>query len=185
MAPAWWRSASRLRPTATFGGRRNQPQADGQATRSSGCARDWRSCFRGRWCWGRSRWTCSPCCWAGRRALLPVFARDILHVGPQGLGALRSATAVGATCTALLLARVPDEPPHRPRMFAAVALFGVATIVFGLSRNMYLSMGGPDRAGRGRSDQRLRALLADSAGHAGCHARPGQRRQHAVHRRLQ
>ncbi len=76
----------------------------------------------------------------GAVALLPVFARDILHVGPQGLGALGSATALGATCTALLLARYPIRRHTGRRMYAAVALFGIATIVFGLSRNVYLSM---------------------------------------------
>jgi hypothetical protein len=76
----------------------------------------------------------------GAVALLPIFARDILHTGPQGLGALRSATAVGATCMALVLARKPMVRHTGRRMFAAVAVFGVGTIVFGLSRNMYLSM---------------------------------------------
>ncbi|HTY93522.1 MAG TPA: MFS transporter [Steroidobacteraceae bacterium] len=77
----------------------------------------------------------------GATALLPVYARDILHVGPTGLGALRSATAIGATCTALALARSPLSRDTGRRMFAAVAVFGVATILFGVSRNMYLSLG--------------------------------------------
>ncbi len=77
----------------------------------------------------------------GATALLPVFARDILHTGPIGLGALRSAPAIGATCVALLLARRPIARHTGVRMFAAVAVFGVATIIFGLSHSMYLSMG--------------------------------------------
>jgi Transmembrane secretion effector len=76
----------------------------------------------------------------GATALLPVFARDILHTGPVGLGALRSASAIGATVVALVLARRPMAHDVGRRMFAAVAVFGVATIVFGLSRSMYLSM---------------------------------------------
>jgi len=77
----------------------------------------------------------------GATALLPVFARDILHTGPVGLGVLRSASAVGATCMALVLARSPMVRDTGRRMFAAVAVFGIATIIFGVSRNMYLSLG--------------------------------------------
>ncbi len=76
----------------------------------------------------------------GAAALLPAFARDILHVGPIGLGLLRSAPAVGAACTAFALARTPLERRTGSRMFSAVALFGVATIVFGLSTHVALSL---------------------------------------------
>lgn len=76
----------------------------------------------------------------GAAALLPAFARDILHVGPLGLGLLRSAPAVGAACTAFALARTPLERRTGSRMFSAVALFGVATIVFGLSTHVALSL---------------------------------------------
>ena len=76
----------------------------------------------------------------GAVALLPVFARDILHVGPTGLGILRSAPAVGAALTAFTLSRWPITRRSGVRMFAAVAIFGVATIVFGLSHNFYLSL---------------------------------------------
>jgi MFS family permease len=76
----------------------------------------------------------------GAVALLPVFARDILHVGPVGLGILRSAPAVGAAMTAFSLSRWPVARSSGIKMFAAVALFGVATIVFGLSTNFYLSL---------------------------------------------
>jgi MFS family permease len=77
----------------------------------------------------------------GATALLPVFARDILHTGPLGLGLLRSAPALGAAAVALWLARWPLEKRIGAKMFAAVAVFGVATIVFGLSHNFYLSLG--------------------------------------------
>ena len=76
----------------------------------------------------------------GATALLPVFARDILQVGPIGLGLLRSAPATGAAVIALALAGRPIERGTGWKMFAAVALFGAATIVFGLSRSFTLSL---------------------------------------------
>jgi len=69
----------------------------------------------------------------GATALLPVYARDILHVGPLGLGFLRSAPAAGAFCMAFFLTRRPIKKGVGSKMFAAVAVFGIATIVFGLS----------------------------------------------------
>ncbi len=87
----------------------------------------------------------------GATALLPVFARDILHAGPIGLGVLRSAPAVGAALVALYLTRKPVHRHTGRTMFAAVAIFGVATIVFGLSTNFYLSLGA--LAVLGASDQ--------------------------------
>jgi MFS family permease len=75
----------------------------------------------------------------GATALLPVYASDILHVGPWGLGVLRSAPAVGAAGMALGLAYRPLERRAGPIMLACVALFGGATIVFGLSHNFALS----------------------------------------------
>jgi hypothetical protein len=76
----------------------------------------------------------------GATALLPVYARDILHLGPWALGVLRSAPAVGAAVTAVALAIRPIERGAGAKMFACVALFGVATIVFGLSRSFSLSL---------------------------------------------
>lgn len=76
----------------------------------------------------------------GATALLPIYARDILHVGPVGLGLLRSAPALGATATAIALARRPLMRHAGSRMFATVAIFGVATVVFGLSRNFPLTL---------------------------------------------
>jgi hypothetical protein len=72
---------------------------------------------------------------------LPVYARDILHVGPVGLGFLRSAPAAGAAIVALSLARWPLERRTGATMFSAVAIFGVATIVFGFSTSFALSLG--------------------------------------------
>jgi len=78
----------------------------------------------------------------GVNALLPVFARDILHVGPSGLGLMRSMVAVGAIGTSLALAQLPESrQPHAGRaIFGGVALFGVAVLVFGLSRDYFLSL---------------------------------------------
>lgn len=76
----------------------------------------------------------------GATALLPVYARDILHVGPSGLGLLRSMPAAGAVVMALWLARRPVERDAGRTMFIAVGIFGLATIGFGLSQNMVASL---------------------------------------------
>ena len=76
----------------------------------------------------------------GAVALLPVYARDILHVGPTGLGFLRSAPALGAALVAIMLANRPLGRRLGPTMFISVAVFGLSTIVFGLSRNFFLSL---------------------------------------------
>ena len=76
----------------------------------------------------------------GATALLPAFASDILNVGSEGFGILRSATAVGGVTMALILVRWPLKRHAGTRMFWAVAAFGVATIVFGLSKNIWLSV---------------------------------------------
>jgi MFS family permease len=75
----------------------------------------------------------------GAMALLPIFARDILHVGPTGLGWLRAAPSIGAMMMALVQAHRPPLRRSGQTLLWAVAGFGVATIVFGLSRNAYLS----------------------------------------------
>jgi MFS family permease len=76
----------------------------------------------------------------GAVALLPVYARDILHAGPWALGILRSAPAVGAVAMAMLLAHRPLRRHAGVTMLWSVAGFGVFTIVFGLSRNLSLSL---------------------------------------------
>jgi len=78
---------------------------------------------------------------AGATALLPVFARDILHVGAEGLGFMRAAPAAGAGMVALLLSLRPLERNVGAKMLWAVAVFGAVTIGFGLSRNFLLSLG--------------------------------------------
>jgi MFS family permease len=75
----------------------------------------------------------------GATALLPIYARDILMIGPWGLGLLRTAPAVGALSLSLFLGRYPIKHSAGRLMFAAVATFGAATVVFGLSHWFVLS----------------------------------------------
>ena len=77
---------------------------------------------------------------AGSTALLPVFARDILRVGPDGLGLLAASSGVGAAVMALWFSFRPLRENVGVKMLAAVVAFGVATIVFGLSTNLWLSV---------------------------------------------
>ncbi|MSP93694.1 MAG: MFS transporter [Alphaproteobacteria bacterium] len=76
----------------------------------------------------------------GTTALLPIYARDILVVGPAGLGFLRTAPAVGAVLVAIVLTRWQLRRHTGAVMFACVAIFGAATVVFGLSRDFYVSL---------------------------------------------
>ncbi|PIT83782.1 MFS transporter [Limnohabitans sp. 15K] len=76
----------------------------------------------------------------GATALLPIYARDILHVGPEGLGVLRAAPAVGALLMSLALTRWPLERRVGPKLLMAVAVFGLATVAFGLSQSFWLSV---------------------------------------------
>lgn len=77
---------------------------------------------------------------AGATALLPVYARDILAVGPEGLGQLRAAPAVGSVLVGLWLATAPMRNNVGVKMLWAVAVFGAITIGFGLSTNFHLSL---------------------------------------------
>jgi MFS family permease len=76
----------------------------------------------------------------GATAMLPIFARDILEVGPTGLGHLRAAPAVGATLTAIWFSWKPLKRNVGLKMLYAVAVFGAATVVFGFSRWLPLSL---------------------------------------------
>jgi MFS family permease len=76
----------------------------------------------------------------GATALLPAYAHDVLHVGPTGLGLLRTAPGVGAAIAAIVLAFTPMARHVGRWMFAGVALFGVATVVFGLSHIFIVSL---------------------------------------------
>jgi MFS family permease len=76
----------------------------------------------------------------GATAMLPAFARDVLHSGPEGLGHLRAAPALGATLTAAFFSFRPLKHNVGVKMLTAVGVFGAATIVFGFSRSMPLSL---------------------------------------------
>jgi MFS family permease len=76
----------------------------------------------------------------GASALLPIFAHEILHQGPAGLGLLRAAPAAGALMMSLAMARFPFKNKAGLRLFICVAIFGASTVVFGLSHNLWLSM---------------------------------------------
>ncbi len=76
----------------------------------------------------------------GATALLPIYAKDILHVGPAGLGALRAAPAVGALACSMALAHWPLRRRVGHTLMASVAAYGVCMLVFGLSTSFWLSM---------------------------------------------
>ena len=76
----------------------------------------------------------------GATALMPIFAHDILHQGPRGLGMLRAAPAVGAVAMSLVMARFPMRRRAGRWLFICVSIFGAATVVFGLSRSLWLSL---------------------------------------------
>jgi MFS family permease len=77
----------------------------------------------------------------GATALLPIFARDILHTGPEGLGLLRSAPALGAVVVGLYLARVPIERRAGRKLLQSVAVFGLAMVGFALSTSFWMAFG--------------------------------------------
>jgi MFS family permease len=76
----------------------------------------------------------------GATALLPIYAASILHTGPWGLGVLRASPAVGALAMSIFLAWYPIRGAAGHKMFAAVGVFGVATILFGVSRSLPISI---------------------------------------------
>jgi MFS family permease len=76
----------------------------------------------------------------GATALLPVYAAEILHVGPSGLGLLRAAPAIGAVAMSVALAWMPAFRQAGRTLFVAVAMFGACIIVFGLSTSMWISV---------------------------------------------
>ena len=76
----------------------------------------------------------------GATALLPIYARDILHTGPQGLGLLRAAPASGALLMSLILLRWPIQRKVGAWLMGSVAIFGLATVIFGLSEHFGLSL---------------------------------------------
>jgi MFS family permease len=77
----------------------------------------------------------------GAVALMPIFAHEILHQGPLGLGMLRAAPAAGAVAMSLVMARFPMHRRAGRWLFICVSIFGAATVVFGLSHTLWLSLG--------------------------------------------
>jgi MFS family permease len=126
---------------ATLDGRRYTGPVDSEATRLARVAEGVRFVRRRPVVFGAISLDLFAVLLGGATALLPVFARDILHVGPFGLGLLRSAPAAGAAVVALALAYKPIERHTGVKMFAAVAVFGIATILFGLSHDFLISLG--------------------------------------------
>jgi MFS family permease len=121
----------------------------------------------------------------GATALLPAYARDILHVGPTGLGLLRTAPGVGAALAAFVLAFTPIARHVGRWMFAGVALFGVATVVFGLSHIFIVSLVGSAAPWHRRHGERLHPPHAGAAGHTGRDPRPGECGERRFHRRIE
>ena len=76
----------------------------------------------------------------GATALLPIFARDILHTGPEGLGLLRAAPAVGALVVSLALMRWPLRRKVGYKLLGSVGIFGIGMVIFGLSTSFWLSV---------------------------------------------
>jgi MFS family permease len=76
----------------------------------------------------------------GATALLPIYARDILHTGPIGLGLLRASPAVGALAMSMVLVRWPLQRRVGPKLLSAVGVFGLATVAFALSGQFWLSL---------------------------------------------
>jgi len=76
----------------------------------------------------------------GATALLPIYATDILHAGPQGLGLLRAMPSLGALGVSVWMTTHPIERRAGAKMLTCVGLFGLATIVFGVSRSMWVSL---------------------------------------------
>ena len=76
----------------------------------------------------------------GATAMLPIFAKDILHVGPTGLGLLQAAPAFGALAMTFFLAKYPLQKHVGRQLFVSVAIFGLGTVVFGLSTSFGLSL---------------------------------------------
>jgi hypothetical protein len=76
----------------------------------------------------------------GAVALMPIFAQEILHTGPRGLGLLRAAPAIGALAVSMWLTWRPIERRAGVKMLVCVAIFGAATVLFGLSKSLLLSL---------------------------------------------
>ncbi len=76
----------------------------------------------------------------GATALLPIFAQDILQTGPWGLGLMRTAPAIGALSMSIILASFPLKKSIGPKLFGALCIFGLATMLFAVSTNLFVSL---------------------------------------------
>jgi hypothetical protein len=76
----------------------------------------------------------------GAIALMPIYVKDILHAGPQAFGILRASPAIGAIITSFILSWSPIRRNAGPWMFGGVAVFGISTIVFGVSEMIWVSI---------------------------------------------
>ena len=121
----------------------------------------------------------------GATALLPVYATDILHVGPAGLGVLRTAPGVGAAAIALTRAFFPIQRHVGRWMFGGVAAFGVATIAFGLSATFWMSLAVLAVMGAGDMVSVYVRHLLVQLETPGRDPRPRERREFDVHRRVE
>jgi MFS family permease len=108
---------------------------------------NWHSLFAGfRFIWrcqavlGAMSFDLMATLFGGVTALIPIFARDILDIGPWGAGILRSSPAIGALLTALVLTRFPLQRNGGVFLYVGFALFGLGVTVFGLSTNVALSI---------------------------------------------
>ena len=127
--------------TATLGSHRAQPQeASAPASTGHQLLEGLRYVLHQRLVLGVISLDLFAVLFGGATALLPIFAGEVLRIGPAGLGLLRTAPGVGAALTAGLLTMRPINRHAGAYMFGGVAVFGLCTIIFGLSRNVYLSL---------------------------------------------
>jgi MFS family permease len=116
------------------------PAATAEAFRMGDVLEGLRFVFRRRTVLGAISLDLFAVLFGGATALLPIYASDVLHVGPAGLGALRTAPGIGAALTAAALAVVPITRHVGRWMFMGVAIFGAATLLFGVSKVFWISL---------------------------------------------
>ena len=115
---------------------------------------------------------------------MPIFAHEVLHQGPRGLGMLRAAPAVGAVTMSLFMARFPLQRHAGRWLFICVAIFGAATVVFGLSHTLWLSLGSLAVAGAADTISVIIRGSLLQTGRAAGDARESERCEFAVYWRV-
>jgi len=118
----------------------------------------------------------------GAVALMPIFAETVLHAGPQGLGLLRAMPSLGALAVSLGLLMKPIKRNAGKLMLTCVGIFGVATIVFGLSRTLWVSMVALLLVGASDMVSCRHPIQRAAAGDAARDAGPSERGELAVYR---